>query len=274
MTNQKTDLETIGTGEKLIFTGYTLPLSSNLTIPPTTQELFVPNGGEKIGDLILLIHDGRLTCTIDIMSTIDGMTFEGWRNSILVRIEAVVDSIGFVDGGWFGVELESSFLVSTNQLFLFQNSLRSLKQNLDHQQFWEQCDRTMALTRGEGGPYFQRALAELSKSIRYPFDAPVHAYRAIEFLRQVYVITFNLTSRNQKKESWQRMTDDLDLDPNLISEKIKMAADPIRHGEILNFTAEERTELFDAAWFVLRQYVDKYSDAAIAVGGSPLRPES
>ena len=141
-------------------------------------------------------------------------------------------------------------------------------------QFWNQCDRTMALTRGEGGPYFQRALAELSKSVRYPFDAPVHAYRAIEFLRQVYVVTFNLTSRNQKKESWKRLTEDLNLDPDLISEKIKSPADPIRHGEIQNFTAEEREELFDSAWFILRQYVDKYADAAISEGGSPLRRES
>lgn len=270
MTNQKTDLEAIGEGEKLIISGYTLPLSSNLTIPPTSQELFIPNGGEKLGDLSLSVHAGRLVCTVNIMATIEGMTFEGWRNTILVRIEAIVDSVGFVDGGWFGVELESAFLVSTDQLFIFQNSLRSLKQDMDSQQFWEQCGRTMALTRGEGGPYFQRALAELSKSIRYPFDAPVHAYRALEFLRQVYVITYNLTSGNQKKESWQRMTNDLGLDAGFISENIKTAADPIRHGEIQNFTAEERTELFDAAWFVVRRYVEKYADAAIAEGGSPL----
>lgn len=259
-------------GEKLVFRGYILPLCVRLSLPQSNQELFLPNGGQKLADLALHVTNGNVTCVLDINYAPPEMNnLEGWRNSIITRIEAIIDSVGFVDGGWHAVEIEDVFVTSSGLLHAFQNSLKSLKQDYSPNDFQKKCTLTMALTRGENGPYFQRALAELGKSIRFQFDSPVHAYRAIEFISQIYANQNNLKTQKDKPKVWAHMSSDLELDDDFIKKTIKIHSDPIRHGEIRNFTEDERTMLFDAAWTVVRKYVDKHADVAMQVNGSPIK---
>lgn len=260
-------------GEKLVFRGYILPLNASLSLPQSSQELFLPNGEQKLADLALHVTNGNVTCALDIhYAPPEINNLEGWRNSIVTRIEAIIDSVGFVDGGWYAIEIEDVFVASSGLLHVFQNSLKSLKQGYSPNDFHKECIRTMALTRGEYGPYLQRALAELGKSIRFQFDSPVHAYRAIEFISQIYAIQNNLNTQKDKSKVWASMSSDLELGDDFIKKTIKVHSDPIRHGEIRNFTEDERTMLFDAAWTIARKYVDKYADEALQMAGSPIKP--
>jgi len=261
------------TGEKLVFRGYTLPLSARLSLPQSSQELFLPNSEQKFADLTLHITNGNVTCILDIhYAPPEINNLEGWRNTIATRIEAITDSVGFVDGGWYAIEIEDVFINSSGLLHVFQNSLKSLKQKYSSNGFHEECIQTMALTRGKYGPYFQRALAELGKSIRFQFDSPVHAYRAIEFISQIYALQNNLNTKKDKRKVWDYLSNDLKLGDDFIKKTIKIYSDPIRHGEIRSFSENERTLLFDAAWMIVRKYVDKYAIEALQLVGSPIKP--
>lgn len=261
--------------ETLIFRGYILPLNTKLTLPTTNQELFLPSSDKKLADLVIHINSGAITCILDIHHLPDEIkNLEGWRNTIAPRIEAITDVIGFVDGGWYAVELEDVLVSSSKHLYPFHNSLSLLKETNPSDTFHYRCVKAMALTRGEYGPYFQRALAELGKSIRHQFDSPVHAYRAIEFISQIYALKNNLITHKNKSRVWEMMTEDLNLEEEFIKKTIKIHSDPIRHGEIRNFTEEERATLFESAWIVIRKYVDKHASKALQELGSPLSTNS
>ncbi len=57
------------------------------------------------------------------------------------------------------------------------------------------------------------------------------------------------------------MREDLSIEKSTIQEKIQKYSDPIRHGEIQEFSQEERTELWRETWKIVHLNVEKTSEA-------------
>ena len=226
-------------------------------IPESTQELY-RMGGEKIGSLSIQIKASDITAVLEVQQDPFG-EYESWGNTLLPRIEAVVDAYGFLTGGGYGVELTKLVDTEKGVVFEFPTYLNILPRAESYEELYNKFKLVYELTRHEEGAYFQKCLAELRKSLRYPYDSPVHCFKAVEAIRQIYGRRLNLDPKNERNKAWNALRQDLNIEKSTIQEKIQKHSDPIRHGEIREFSQEERTELLKETWKVVHLYVEKMS---------------
>jgi hypothetical protein len=97
----------------------------------------------------------------------------------------------------------------------------------------------MGLFRDPRSSHLQRAFADLREAIRSPKDTGFFCYRAIESLRQFFVVELNAPD----KQSWEVLRTALQIDRPTI-DYVKTFADSARHGAGAAISDGERAEVF------------------------------
>jgi len=109
----------------------------------------------------------------------------------------------------------------------------------------------MGLFRDPRSSHLQRAFADLREAIRSPKDTGFFCYRAIESLRQFFVVELNAPD----KQSWEVLRTALQIDRPTI-DYVKTFADSARHGAGAAISDGERAEVFKKTWSIVGQFVE------------------
>lgn len=240
---------------KLIFLGCIHPKRVAITIAKTHQDLYLASG-KNIGKFSVEVNASDLTAVLELEEPND-QNYETWGNSLLPRISAIIDTFGFLTGGGYEVELTKVIDINKGEVFSFPTYLNILPRCNSQNELEDKFFLILELLKNKEGAYFQSCLSELRKSLRFPFESAVHAFKAIEAIRQIYGARNNLDPKKQRDKAWEILRSNLGIEKSEISEKIQIYSDPIRHGEIREFTQDERTEILQAAWNIVHLYVDK-----------------
>jgi len=240
---------------KIIFSGYVHPQRAKVSVPAVTQDIEIAGSDRSIGLFTVEIENSQITAILETKNT--SIDVETWRNSLQSRIEILVDTYGFLNGGGYEVEIVKVINVNVNEVTVYPTHFENYQQVNSNKEFIDKFALIYKISQHESGVYFQKSLAELRKAVRYPFESPFHAYRSIEFLRQIYGDRNNLDPQKKRLEAWTILREDLDIDKKLISENIKFFSDPIRHGEIRGFDEVDRVRMLKTAWKIVNLFIER-----------------
>lgn len=109
-------------------------------------------------------------------------------------------------------------------------------------------------TTGIEGILLNRCFNDLVMAMKSPDDTGFYCYRAIESLRQHCIIKFKLNPEN-KSMQWKKLREIAQCDENTIR-SIKESADPLRHGDVMSITSEDRKTLFLKTWDIVDSYIE------------------
>ena len=97
-------------------------------------------------------------------------------------------------------------------------------------------------TTGTNGVFLNRCFCDLVSSMKHADDTGFYCYRAIESLRHHCAATHDLSGAGNAKQ-WEKFREVAGCMEETLRE-IKLAADPLRHGEAVGGSAEDRVKLF------------------------------
>jgi len=110
-------------------------------------------------------------------------------------------------------------------------------------------------TTGERGVYLHRCFNDLVSAMKHADDTGFYCYRAVESLRHHCASVNGLREAN-KAQQWQRFREVAEVSEESVR-FIKAAADPLRHGEPTDGSANDRAELFNQTWTIVDAYLNK-----------------
>jgi|SRR5918996_1913116 hypothetical protein len=108
-------------------------------------------------------------------------------------------------------------------------------------------------TIGPNGVFLHRCFSDLASSIKHADDTGFYCYRAIESLRHHCAALHGLSSAEKSKQ-WEKFREVSGCDEQTLH-AIKVAADPLRHGEAAGISSEDRENLFTSTWDVVDGYL-------------------
>jgi hypothetical protein len=89
--------------------------------------------------------------------------------------------------------------------------------------------------------------------MKHADDTGFYCYRAIESLRHHCAANHSLTERD-KSTQWQKFREVAGCEEQLVRD-IKLAADPLRHGEAVGISSQDRAALFTKTWSIVDGYL-------------------
>ncbi|WP_083417856.1 hypothetical protein [Burkholderia contaminans] len=108
-------------------------------------------------------------------------------------------------------------------------------------------------TIGESGVFLSRCFADLVSAMKHVDDTGFYCYRAIESLRHHCAALHGLTAAGKAKQ-WDKLREVSDSTEDTLR-SIKLAADPLRHGEASGGTSQDRAKLLTDTWDVVDGYL-------------------
>lgn len=108
-------------------------------------------------------------------------------------------------------------------------------------------------TAGPNGIFLNRCFSDLAASMKHADDTAFYCYRAIESLRHHCASEHSLTDES-KAMQWEKFRQVSGCSEDILRQ-IKVAADPLRHGEATGGNSDDRASLFMATWDVVDGYL-------------------
>ena len=109
---------------------------------------------------------------------------------------------------------------------------------------------------GPKGFILHRCFTDLTLAMQHAIDTAFYCYRAIESLRQHWGAVNDVSD---KSAQWEGFRNFLGIGKDSIN-PIRIAAEGVRHGELIPITDQERTELFMRTWDLVEAYLAKVPD--------------
>ncbi len=201
------------------------------------------------GKIVVTISASQLTAIFE--SDTEVTDFATLKNYIADVVRTIVDVYGYLSGCGYDVEIVKLILPGSAQPMIFGVDIPVLRpSNPDISGPFNQMINLFQDTRGL---YVQRCLADLREAIRSPKDTAFFCYRAIEALRQYFVIEEKITG--DKADSWERLRSALGVERDII-DYIKGFSDPLRHGADKSISDAERADIFKKTQFIINRFVD------------------
>jgi hypothetical protein len=108
-------------------------------------------------------------------------------------------------------------------------------------------------TTGQNGVFLHRCFSDLVSAMKHADGTGFYCYRAIESLRHHCAAVHGLSSA-EKSNQWEKFREVSRCDEQTLR-TIKVAADPLRHGEATGTSSEDREDLFTRTWDVVDGYL-------------------
>jgi hypothetical protein len=215
-----------------IFSGRIYPERYGLGINPISHTTIKHYDG-ALSRMRISIFAGQVTATVHTDST-DSMYY--MKNRVSRQVRNLADSAGFIAAAAFDVEITTCISPDGSHT-IFNTAFPDLTQHT-----WDSAEsqRVFNLLVGQAGTsaYVRMALSDLRNAIREPLDTCVNCYRAIESIRQEYLVG-DVDDKEARKQSWVRLREatgatESDLD------WLKELATPRRHGASIDEPEEQR----------------------------------
>jgi hypothetical protein len=228
------------------FTGVLHPERAAVTISTVVQKLSYPDDG-IVGTLTSNICVSQIISGFETPSLVPNVFTLKNIVSDAVRVE--VDAAGFLYGHGYDVEIVHVVRPDSMDSLVFGVDIPALKPDAD---MTARFNEVMRLFDDPRGAYLQRCFGDLREAIRSPRDTGFFCYRAIESLRQSFVVE---AGAKDDKASWETLRSTLSVGRAEI-DYIKGFADAPRHGAARGISDAERASIFRKTWLIVHSFID------------------
>lgn len=175
------------------------------------------------------------------------------RNIVRAVVTHELELVGFIKGFSYEVEIKRVLNPALGVDYVFGIDIPCLSERNKDVDLAERLNELRPKTFGPDGVLLHRCFADLSQAMKSADDTGFYCYRAIEALRQHCIVKFSIDPA-KKPLQWERLREASGCSEEVLRE-IKAAADPVRHGEVLPITSEQRKRLFLITWDVVDGYL-------------------
>lgn len=244
------------------FAGVIHPERAAVSVSTISFEINAPGAG-IVGQLAMTIAVSQLTAVFTSQNQVSD--FYTLKNHVADAVHVAVDAFGYVTGRGYDVELVQLIPAESVVPIVFGVGIPALEDNSADPA--ARFTDLIRLFQDPRGSYLQRCFADLREAIRSPRDTGFFCFRAIESLRQFFVLEVKAKS---DKESWEMFRTVLAVDRSAI-DYVKEFADPARHGAAKPISDTERAEVFRRTWAIVGHFVEfaKAGYASRQAGSSP-----
>jgi hypothetical protein len=187
----------------LTFLGIVHPQHESMTLSPPVQLILTRDG--RTTPIVISINAGIVTVKVD--GPFEGPLLD-LKNTAADAVAAIADAAGFVQGAAYSVEI-SFVLFPDGSSQRLTAAFDQLKEDLDGLRVDELSDFQATLIglalNSSAHPEVATALNELAQGIRRPLETPLHAFRAVEAVRQRYLEAEGTDRAAERKRSWEAL---------------------------------------------------------------------
>ena len=176
------------------------------------------------------------------------------RNAVKTILQNQVAAIGYLKGYAYEVEIRRVLHPELGIDCVFGIDIPCIAERNESIDLDARIALIWEKTTGVEGVLLNRCFNDLVMAMKSPDDTGFYCYRAIESLRQHCIIKFKLNPEN-KSMQWKKLRDTAQCDENTIR-SIKESADPVRHGDVMSITSEDRKTLFLKTWDIVDSYIE------------------
>ena len=223
-----------------IFSGKVLPERANVSITPLEIKTGVIDSG--ISDTaIISIAVSQVSVIFNTNSDSDLMTL---KNTVESLVRNLVDVYGYLSGRGYDIEITSVVDPEGKHTVFGVGILELEKSQRDRPLSFQQLVTVMGKSY-----HLHLALGDLREAIRSPLDTGFFCFRAIESIRQ----HFKIKEKTTDKLSWKILNKSLVIDRSW-TDQVKKFADPVRHGDAINISGEDRILIMQHTWKVIDRF--------------------
>jgi hypothetical protein len=167
-------------------------------------------------------------------------------------VQGVLDALGFSLAASLKAEV-SAILSNGNTLVTRTVSWPELRSNPEDSLRVPEPELAPFVRAAMLNLHARHALADLRAALDYPDDTAFYSYRAVETIRQAFVVGDG-DSDAARKESWVALRNALKVERESL-DRVGLLARTRRHGEATNLTEEERLQALAVARGVVQRFV-------------------
>jgi hypothetical protein len=176
------------------------------------------------------------------------------RNVVKNILQNQVAVIGYLKGYAYEVEIRRVLHPELGIDYVFGIDIPCIAERNESIDLEAKIVSIREKTTGIEGVLLNRCFNDLVMAMKNSDDTGFYCYRAIESLRQHCIIKFQLTPEN-KSMQWKKLREIAQCDEETIR-SIKESADPVRHGDVMSITSEDRKTLFLKTWDIVDRYIE------------------
>ena len=211
-------------------------------------------------DAHIVINNAQILVVANCHQKIEDL--ETLRNVIESVVQGAVDAFGYTEGRGYDVEITSVITSTGEQWTVFGVEIAAIQASKGDRPvtFGELYtllttpDQSQDETVSFGLMQLRIALGDLREAVRSPNLTAFFCYRAIETLRQCYLDPDKRDDEADRRDSWQRMGNELRIDRSWIGQ-IQEASILERHGSHKAMSGEQRVGLMLHTWKVVDRFI-------------------
>lgn len=177
------------------------------------------------------------------------------RNVVKNIVQGHLAMIGYLKGYAYDVEITRVLSRERNIDCVFGIDIPCIANRNPNIDLNEALLRLREKTTGENGVFLHRCFDDLVSAMKHADDTGFYCYRAIESLRH-HCAALNGIREASKARQWQAFREVAGVEERSIR-SLKLAADPLRHGEPGADATIDRAELFNTTWGIVDAYLNK-----------------
>jgi len=246
---QQNDSQKMQDLKKYVFFGKILPERTNVSIFPLGIGIDFPDSNIK-GTIKFSVQLSQIYAEFISEKEVDNIAT--LKNYIEKAIRAPIDTLGYVLGCGYDVEITSVITDSGNQIVWgvgISDNIEEFKKKRP-----KDFPEIVKLYSDKNGQYLQRCFSNLREAIRNSEDAGFFCYRGIESLAQFFADKHNLDKEKQKKEVWTKFRESLGIQRDKI-DFIQKFSDPVRHGDTVYISSENMKIILETTWEIVDKYI-------------------
>ena len=211
-------------------------------------------------DAHILISNAQILVVAICQEKIEDL--ETLRNTVESAVRGTVDAFGYTEGRGYDVEISSVISSTGEQRAVFGVEVAAIQATKGERpvSFGElyvlMTNPTQSQDEAASFRLMQLriALGDLREAIRSVDHTALFCYRAIECLRQCYLDPNKQDDEAERRDSWQRMGNELSIDRSWIAQ-IQEASTLDRHGSHKAMSGEQRANLMLHTWKVVDRFI-------------------
>jgi len=219
-----------------ILKGRVLPARAILSLGGEIPLSIVQGENSTSAEVAVSIYSNEITI---YYNTPDEINIHDLKNICINLVNSIIAAIGYHSGIGWNSEITQILNRKLNINYVYGADIPCLSKRNDIKTFKDFWQKISSVPPNERR-FIDRCFSDLQLAITHPLDTPFYCYRAIESLRHLCSIRYELI---EERDQWQKLSE-LSGKTWGDTKLIKDYANDARHGNHKNFTGEQREAFF------------------------------
>jgi len=234
-------------------TGVVLPERAQISFGHPTDHSFSLSGPKGVVTVNVCVVFNQVA--VWVKSPFEWDIFD-LRNEISTLVRHQLAIAGFLLGHSYNLEITRVATPNGGIDWVYGIDIPCIVEKMKGKFSAEAFTELIAKASGPKGFILHRCFTDLNLAMQHPVDTAFYCYRAIESLRQHWGAENDVDA---KATQWEGFRDFLGIGKELI-DPVRIAAEGVRHGELVPISDQERIDLFTRTWDLVEVYLDKIPD--------------